>query len=62
MKSMNYYRLLLDCLTEADEGSAPLVLCQMLEKDFNHPPFLALSPTFQSTFYDPTGLDLTLSA
>lgn len=58
---MNYYHLLSDCFAEAEEGSVPLVLCHMLEKDFNHPPFLALSPTFRSTFYDPSGLDPTKS-
>ncbi|RWS07871.1 potassium voltage-gated channel subfamily KQT member 5-like protein, partial [Dinothrombium tinctorium] len=39
---------------EADGGSVPLVLCDMLRKDFHHPPFLALSPAFRSAVYDPS--------
>lgn len=45
-----------NCFSDGDDGSVPLVLCHMLQRDCNHPPLLALSPTFRPTFYDPSGL------
>lgn len=47
--------LLWDCFTEMDDGAVPLVLCHMLQKDFNHPPFIALSPAFKSANQYPSG-------
>ncbi|CAG2167141.1 unnamed protein product, partial [Oppiella nova] len=36
------------------DGGVPLVLCNMLRRDCNHPPFLALSPAFRSAIEFPT--------
>ncbi|XP_054161019.1 potassium voltage-gated channel subfamily KQT member 5-like [Oppia nitens] len=36
------------------DGGIPLVLCNMLRRDCNHPPFLALSPAFRSAIDFPT--------
>jgi hypothetical protein len=51
---MNNKSLPKDCFSEMDSGAVPLVLCHMLQKDFNHPPFLALSPAFRSAIEFPT--------
>lgn len=48
-----------NCFSDADDGAVPLVLCHMLQRDCNHPPLLALSPTFRPTLYDPSGLTNT---
>lgn len=32
------------------DGNVPLVLCKMLQRDFNHPPFLTLTPAFRAAF------------
>lgn len=35
----------------------PLILCQMLQKDFHHPPFLTFSPNFRETIRFPSMFD-----
>jgi len=41
------------CRLDLDGGAVPLFLCHMLQKDFQHPPFLALSPAFRNTIEFP---------
>lgn len=46
-----------DACDDEEGGPVPLVLCQMLQKDFHHPPFLALSPAFKAAVIDPQGIN-----
>ena len=48
------YKLILCHCLDLDGGAVPLFLCHMLQKDFQHPPFLAFSPTFRNTIEFPT--------
>ena len=36
-----------------DEAQVPLVLCHMLQRDFHHPPFLAISANFKPVIWNP---------